>query len=87
MHIISLKMLREFWQKHPEAENALRQWHTIVEHAEFRNFNHVRECFNSADYVPPYTIFDVGGNNYRVVGCPIPVQEGLCATGDDTSGI
>jgi mRNA interferase HigB len=67
MHTISLKMLREFWQKHPEAENALRQWHTVVEHAEFRDFNHVREGFNSADYVPPYTIFDVGGNNYRVV--------------------
>jgi mRNA interferase HigB len=60
-------MLRAFWQKHPEAENGLRQWHTIVEHAEFRDFNHVRETFNSADYVPPYTIFDVGGNNYRVV--------------------
>ena len=67
MHIISLKMFRAFWQKHPEAENVLRQWHTIVEHAEFRDFSHVREIFNSADYVPPYTIFDVGGNNYRVV--------------------
>ena len=31
MHIISLKMLREFWQKHPEAEKLLREWHTIVE--------------------------------------------------------
>jgi mRNA interferase HigB len=36
-------MLREFWQKHPEAEQVLR------------------------DYVPPYTIFDIGGNNYRLV--------------------
>lgn len=27
----------------------------------------VRQFFNSADYVPPYTVFDVGGNNYRVV--------------------
>lgn len=67
MHIISFKMLREFWQKHSEAEKVLREWHTIVEHAEFRNFNHVREFFNSADYVPPYTIFNIGGNNYRIV--------------------
>lgn len=60
-------MLREFWQKHPESEKALRDWHTIVENIDFRDFSHVREVFNSADYVPPYTVFDVGGNNYRVV--------------------
>lgn len=67
MHVISLKMLREFWQRHPEAEQVLRQWHSVVKHAEFRDFAHVREFFNSADYVPPYIVFDVGGNDYRVV--------------------
>lgn len=67
MHIISLKMLRGFWQKHPEAENVLREWHTIVEHTEFKDFDHIREFFNSADYVRPYTIFNIGGNNYRLV--------------------
>jgi len=40
---------------------------TIVEHVDFSDFSHVREIFNSADYVPPYTVFDVGGNNYRLV--------------------
>ena len=67
MHVISLKTLRTFWQKHPEAENVLREWHSVVENAEFKDFNHVREFFNSADYVSPFTVFDVGGNNYRVV--------------------
>ena len=67
MHIISIKMLREFWRKHPEAEQVLREWHSVVERIEFRDFNHIREVFNSADYVPPYTIFDIGGNNYRLV--------------------
>ena len=70
MHVISIKMLRSFWQKHPEAENVLRQWHSIVEHVEhveFTDFNHVREFFSSAYYVAPYTVFDVGGNNYRMV--------------------
>ena len=67
MHIISIKMLREFWKKHPEAEGVLRQWHCVVEHVDFRDFNHVRELFISADYATPYTIFDIGGNNYRVI--------------------
>jgi mRNA interferase HigB len=34
---------------------------------EFRDFNHIREFFNSVYYVPPYTILDVGGNSYRLV--------------------
>ncbi len=67
MHIISLKILREFWQKHSEAESPLRQWHSIVEHIDFRNFEHIREFFNSADYVPPFVVFDIAGNNFRVV--------------------
>ena len=67
MHIISIKMLREFWQKHPASESALRQWHSIVEQTDFRDFAHIRELFNSVDYVPPYVVFDVAGNNYRVV--------------------
>ncbi len=44
-----------------------RQWHTLVENIDFRDFDHVKEFFNSADYVPHYVVFDVAGNNYRVV--------------------
>ena len=67
MHVISIRMLREFWLKHPTAESVLREWHTVVENTDFRDFNHVREYFNSADYAAPYTIFNVGGNNFRLV--------------------
>ncbi len=67
MHVISIKMLRAFWQKHPQAERPLREWHSILEHVEFRDFSHIREFFNSADYVSPYTVFDVAGNHYRAV--------------------
>ncbi|MDZ4251468.1 MAG: type II toxin-antitoxin system HigB family toxin [Sulfuritalea sp.] len=67
MHIISLKMLRDFWYRHPEAEQSLRNWHTVAENSRFADFADLRRSFGSADYVPPYTVFDVGGNNYRVV--------------------
>jgi mRNA interferase HigB len=67
MHIISLKMLRDFWQKHPVAEQALRNRHTVAEHSRFIDFADLRQSFGSADYAAPYTVFDVGGNNYRVV--------------------
>lgn len=60
-------MLRDFWLKHPASEKPLRYWHSVVEHSDFNDFHDVRETFNSADYVTPYTVFDIGGNNYRVI--------------------
>lgn len=67
MHIISLKMLRDFWQKHPEAEQSLRNWHAVAGHSRFGDFADLRQHFGSADYVAPFTVFDVGGNNYRII--------------------
>lgn len=67
VHIISLKVLREFWQKHPAAEQPMRNWHSIVEKTDFADFNALRRTFGNVDYAKPYTIFDVGGNNWRVV--------------------
>ncbi len=67
MHIISLKMLRDFWLRHPQSERPLRNWHSIVEHAHFADFAEIKKSFRSADYAAPYTVFDLGGNKYRVV--------------------
>ena len=53
--------------RHPEAEQALRNWHAVAERSHFEAFADVRESFRSADYVAPLTVFNVGGNNYRVV--------------------
>lgn len=60
-------MLRDFWQRHPEAEQPLRNWLTVAEHSRLVDFAHLRQHFGSADYVAPFTIFDIGGNNYRIV--------------------
>jgi len=45
----------------------MHKWHGIAEKTDFVSFNHLRETFSSADYVRPYTIFNVGGNNYRII--------------------
>jgi len=67
MHIISLKRLRDFWREHPEAEQPLRNWHTVAEHSRFTDLVDLKRSFGTADYVPPYTVFDVAGNKFRVV--------------------
>jgi mRNA interferase HigB len=67
MHIISLKAVRSFWAIHTDAEQPMRKWHGIDEKTDFVSFIHLRETFSSADYVRPYTIFNAGGNNYRII--------------------
>ena len=68
MHIVSVRMLRDFWREHPAAEGVLRHWHSIAETAVFDAFNDLLRQFQSADYVAPYTVFNVGGgNDYRLI--------------------
>ena len=67
MNIIALRKLREFWHKHPESETALRAWYKRFRKSNPENFSKLRELFNTAGYADPYTIFDIAGNNYRVI--------------------
>lgn len=67
MRIISEKPIKDFWEKHPEAENAMKGWITHVREAVWGNFSDVRKTFNHADIYQSCIIFDVGGNKYRII--------------------
>lgn len=68
MRIISEKRIRDFYKSHSESENAMRNWILTVRAADWKNFSDVRETFNSADTYQKCVIFNVGGNNYRIIG-------------------
>jgi mRNA interferase HigB len=67
MHLISKKTLRAFWAIHPDARSPLLAWHTVVKHAEWETFADVRATYASADQVGRFTVFNVGGNKYRLI--------------------
>ena len=67
MHVISKKKLREFWQEHPRAQAPLEQWYQVVRNAVWESFADVRQTFNSADQVDRFTVFNIGGNKYRLI--------------------
>ncbi|MBY0526362.1 MAG: type II toxin-antitoxin system HigB family toxin [Gemmataceae bacterium] len=67
MHVISERALRLFWARHPAAEVALRAWHRVVEHSEWRSFADVRATYASADQVGKLVVFNLGGNKYRLI--------------------
>lgn len=68
MHVISKKSLSNFWEKHAKSRDSLLAWHKVAENCTARNFTELKETFGTADYVPDkFTVFDVGGNNFRVI--------------------
>jgi mRNA interferase HigB len=67
MHIITFTRLRQFWEKHPDAEPALRLWYTRVKGMRFVNMAEVNQLFSSADKVRRLTVFNIKGNNYRLI--------------------
>jgi len=66
-HIIARSALLSFWQKHPNAQPALQGWYEQTKHAQWQNFAELRVVFPSADQVKNLTVFNIGGNNYRLI--------------------
>lgn len=67
MHVLTRSRLVKFWQKHPNAKTSLLLWYKLTTSAEWQNFVEVREVFSSADQVGNFTVFNIGGNKYRLI--------------------
>ena len=67
VHVIAKPALVEFWTKHPDVESSLQAWYRTMESQVFTDFNDLRATFASADYVDGLTVFNIGGNKYRLI--------------------
>jgi mRNA interferase HigB len=67
MHVITRQALKAFWENHPTVENSLSAWYKIVNTAKFSNFVELRQTFPSADQVGKLTVFNISGNNFRLI--------------------
>ena len=75
MHVITRKTLKDFWERHPDAERPLREWLREMEHSTFSDFTSICAVWASADYVDGLTVFNIGGNKYRLI-VSIPYERG-----------
>ena len=66
MGVISKRPIREFWERHPESKPALEEWFRKVSQLAAASFTELRRTFGLVDYVDGYTLFNVGGNKYRI---------------------
>jgi len=67
MHVISRMALRDFWELRPDAQAPLVAWFRILQIGKFVDFSSLKAAFGSVDYVAPFTVFDIGGNKYRII--------------------
>ena len=67
MDIISQTKLKEFWRKYPDAKIPLDGWLRIVRKHDFVSFAELKSKFGSIDQVGRLTVFDIGGNKYRLI--------------------
>jgi len=67
LRIISKKKLREYSKDNAQAELPLTEWYMVMLSSNARNLSALKTRFNSVDFVSGYTIFNIGGNKYRLI--------------------
>lgn len=68
MQLLGKNRIEEFKQKHPTSRKALDRWMKLVEGAEFKNPQEIKQMFaGNVDFVGNQTVFDVGGNKVRTI--------------------
>ena len=68
MRVFTQRTLREFWQRHPDAEEPLRSWFHRTENADWSRPADVRTAYPSASIITGNRmVFNIKGNTYRLV--------------------
>jgi mRNA interferase HigB len=67
VRVVSERKLREFAERFPTAKSPLRSWATAVKSSSWKNTADLKRTFRTADFVADKTIFDLGGNKFRLI--------------------
>jgi mRNA interferase HigB len=67
MHIISHKKLREASREHPDLAAPLDVWYRISKKSAWKSLVDTRKQFPTADLIGSITVFNIKGNEYRLI--------------------
>jgi mRNA interferase HigB len=59
--------LRQFWIQHADSEDALNDWYKFASKAKWSNLLDVQKRYPKAEAVGNFTVFNIKGNNYRLI--------------------
>jgi len=68
MRVISRKILREFWEKHPDARQPLQTWYVDVKHATWASPVDIKNVYHNVSFLANNrVVFNIKGNKYRII--------------------
>ena len=68
MQVISVKTLKSFWEKHPDADSPLRAWYTEARRANWRGPQDITTAYRTVSILRNNrVVFNVKGNTSRLV--------------------
>lgn len=68
MRIIALKTLKDFWERYPDSEEALKAWFTVAKKADWKTPSEVKETYGNASILQEgRVVFNIAGNKYRLI--------------------
>jgi mRNA interferase HigB len=67
VRIISRPAILKFAERHQDALVPLMNWYRITKRADWGSLTEVRDDFAHADIVGRRTVFNIHGNNYRLI--------------------
>jgi mRNA interferase HigB len=67
MNILNSEEIAKFAKKHANSRSSLNSWYDITIDAEWNNFEDVKNILRTADRYGRCVVFNIGGNNYRLI--------------------
>jgi mRNA interferase HigB len=67
VRIVSERKLRDFAERFPRAKSPLRSWKTAVKSSSWKDPADLKGTLGATDFVGDKTIFDIGGNKFRLI--------------------
>ena len=67
MNIISYDAIKQSVRKHSDSKSSLNSWYRIASKATWKNLAEVKQNYPHADLYGCCTIFNIGGNKYRLI--------------------
>ena len=68
MRILSRSTLRDFWESHPDTEEALKTWYYEAYHADWQSLGDVKTAHRNASIIANNrVVFNIKGNSYRLI--------------------
>jgi mRNA interferase HigB len=66
--MISRRVLREFWEKHPDAAIPLQTWFREAESARWNSPADIKSVYKNASFLANNrVVFNIKGNRYRLI--------------------